>query len=140
MKTLTCWHPLDIDQVSTKQLLQESWAKELTPNMLKAFGNKDYHELTVSKLNQLIEAWISKRDTITAGFQSVFGKLIISRLNIPCTYNQYRRRVVKRNSKGPRACFISLGEGSAVIAGYEESVQSDQFQSMQYGQHARALY
>ncbi|KAL9544126.1 hypothetical protein MBANPS3_007782 [Mucor bainieri] len=62
----------DIDQVSTKTLMQESWAKELAPNMLKAFTNKDYHELTVSKLNQLIESWISKRDSITTGFQSVF--------------------------------------------------------------------
>ncbi|OAD05532.1 hypothetical protein MUCCIDRAFT_80617 [Mucor lusitanicus CBS 277.49] len=61
-----------IDQVSIKNLLQENWAKELAPNMLKAFNNKDYHELTVSKLNQLIESWISKRDSITTGFQSVF--------------------------------------------------------------------
>ncbi|KAF1804526.1 hypothetical protein V8B55DRAFT_1499652 [Mucor lusitanicus] len=63
---------MDIDQVSIKNLLQENWAKELAPNMLKAFNNKDYHELTVSKLNQLIESWISKRDSITTGFQSVF--------------------------------------------------------------------
>lgn len=65
---------VDIDHVSTKDLLQESWAKELAPNMVKAFNNKDYHELTVSKLNQLIESWISKREGITTGFQSVFGK------------------------------------------------------------------
>ncbi|KAK4519058.1 uncharacterized protein ATC70_009286 [Mucor velutinosus] len=63
---------MDIDQVSTKELLQENWAKEHAPNLLKAFNNKDYHELTVSKLNQLIESWISKRDGITTGFQSVF--------------------------------------------------------------------
>jgi len=81
--------------------LQENWAQELTPNMLKAFNNKDYHELTVSKLNQLIESWISKRDSITTGFQSVFGKLKINRGNEPYTHNRYRRRLVERNSKGP---------------------------------------
>ncbi|KAL7328498.1 E3 ubiquitin-protein ligase bre1, variant 2 [Mucor circinelloides] len=63
---------MEIDQVSTKKLLQENWAQEFAPNMLKAFNSKDYHELTVSKLNQLIESWISKRDSITTGFQSVF--------------------------------------------------------------------
>ncbi|CEP18584.1 hypothetical protein [Parasitella parasitica] len=63
---------MDLDHASTKKLLQENWAKELAPNMVKAFSSKDYHELTISKLNQLIESWIVKRKSITTGFQPVF--------------------------------------------------------------------
>ncbi|KAI8646250.1 hypothetical protein BD408DRAFT_428859 [Parasitella parasitica] len=63
---------MNLDHASTKKLLQENWAKELAHNMVKAFSSKDYHELTILKLNQLIEAWISKRKSITTGFQPVF--------------------------------------------------------------------
>jgi hypothetical protein len=41
--------------------------------MLEAY-KIDQHNLTIPKLNQLIESWIAKREKISTGFQSVFGK------------------------------------------------------------------
>jgi hypothetical protein len=58
-------------------LLKEDWATDLTPNMLNAYKNKDYNDLTINKLNQLIESWITKRENITTGFESVFGKMFL---------------------------------------------------------------
>jgi hypothetical protein len=64
-------------------LLQEDWATDLTPNMLTAYKNKNYTDLTISKLNQLIESWITKRENITTGFESVFGKLLLCGIQVP---------------------------------------------------------
>lgn len=57
-------------------LLKEDMV-ELAPNMSVALKNKDYTDLTVSKLNLLINTWINKRENITTRFESVFGKLFI---------------------------------------------------------------
>lgn len=45
---------------------------EIAPNMSVAFKNKDYTDLTVSKLNSLVDTWINKRENITTRFESVF--------------------------------------------------------------------
>lgn len=50
---------------------------EIAPNMSAALKNKDYTDLTVSKLNSLIDTWINKRENITTCYESVFGKLFI---------------------------------------------------------------
>jgi hypothetical protein len=58
-------------------MLKEDWV-ELAPNVLNGYKSKDYTDFTISKLNHLIEAWVTKRETITASFESVFGKLLLS--------------------------------------------------------------
>ncbi|KAG2229843.1 hypothetical protein INT48_001091 [Thamnidium elegans] len=65
-------HSLDVNDDEFKRLLQEDWATELASNMSNAYKNKDYNDLTISKLNQLIESWVTKRENITTGFESVF--------------------------------------------------------------------
>lgn len=68
---------LDVNDDDFKRLLQEDWATELTSNTSNAYKNKDYNDQTIPKLNHLIESWVAKRENITTGFESVFGKLFI---------------------------------------------------------------
>lgn len=63
-----------LDNTEFQHVLEEEWLTELTPNMLSACRKKDFVDLTISKLNQLVKTWIAKRKQIITGFDSVFGK------------------------------------------------------------------
>ncbi|KAG2212690.1 hypothetical protein INT47_000667 [Mucor saturninus] len=63
---------IDVNTQDFEHVLQEEWATDLAPNMSTAFKNKDYNDSTIAKLNQLMESWITKREDITTGFESVF--------------------------------------------------------------------
>lgn len=76
----------DVNTSDFEHLLQEDWATDLTPNMLNAYKNKDYKDLTIAKLSQLMESWITKREDITTGFESVFGKLLFFVLRLTLHY------------------------------------------------------
>jgi hypothetical protein len=66
---------IDVDSNSFDNLLNEDWAADLAPNVTTAYKRKDYKDLSIAKLNQLMESWITKRENITNGFESVFGKV-----------------------------------------------------------------
>ncbi|KAG0846405.1 hypothetical protein G6F26_002000 [Rhizopus arrhizus] len=63
---------MNIDNTEFQHVLEEEWLTELTPNMLSACRKKDFVDLTISKLNQLVKTWIAKRKQIITGFDSVF--------------------------------------------------------------------
>lgn len=84
---------LDKDKHDLERLLQEDWASDLTPHMLNAYKNKDYKDLTISKLNQLVESWITKRENITAGFESVFGKFSLAAVVVKALITKQSRQI-----------------------------------------------
>lgn len=93
---------LDIDSSAFDHLLEEDWAVNYTPTLLETFKTNQ-HNLTIPKLNQLIESWITKREKLTTGFQSVFGKREINnsfskKIDILTFIILIRTRFVKGNS------------------------------------------
>ncbi|KAI9478222.1 MAG: hypothetical protein EXX96DRAFT_619155 [Benjaminiella poitrasii] len=63
---------MDIDSNEFNGSLEESWATDLTSIMTAAYKKKDYSDVIIFKLNQLISSWITKRENITTSFKSVF--------------------------------------------------------------------
>ncbi|CEI97196.1 hypothetical protein RMCBS344292_11332 [Rhizopus microsporus] len=64
---------MNIDKGDLDIILDEEWATNLTPTMLNAYRKKEFVDLTISKLNHLVETWINRREQIITGFDSVFG-------------------------------------------------------------------
>jgi hypothetical protein len=69
---------VDVDSNTFDSLLNEEWATDFAPNVTNAYKRKDYKDLSIAKLNQLLESWINKRENMTHGFESVFGKARIT--------------------------------------------------------------
>ncbi|RCH89297.1 hypothetical protein CU097_005028 [Rhizopus azygosporus] len=63
---------MNIDKGDLDIILDEEWATNLTPTMLNAYRKKEFVDLTISKLNHLVETWINRREQIITGFDSVF--------------------------------------------------------------------
>ncbi|KAI8981792.1 hypothetical protein BDF20DRAFT_912040 [Mycotypha africana] len=63
---------MEIDNNSFDTMLKEPWATELAPELVVAFRKKDFNNLLISKLNQLLESWLSKREGLITGFDTAF--------------------------------------------------------------------
>ncbi|KAI8978945.1 hypothetical protein BDB01DRAFT_725672 [Pilobolus umbonatus] len=54
-----------------QHFIDDEW-HELTPILSTALKKKDLDGITVIKLNQLMDAWVNKRESVTAAFSSIF--------------------------------------------------------------------
>ncbi|KAI9273646.1 hypothetical protein BY458DRAFT_435150 [Sporodiniella umbellata] len=71
---------MNTDHSEFSQLLKEEWSEGLTPIMSHAFKKKEFIDLTISKLNQLVKTWIFKRENMNNEFDTVFENGVLKEI------------------------------------------------------------
>ncbi|KAI7906149.1 uncharacterized protein BX663DRAFT_498987 [Cokeromyces recurvatus] len=129
---------MDIDSSEFNGLLEQSWATELTPNMLNAYKKKEHYDVTISKLNQLIDSWITKRENMTTNFKSVLDQSSLKdvqrdheRVLLTWVNGQKSLQDMKSRCKYANFKYLMLSEELRILNDRLETAESNLYQTQQ---------